>query len=149
MNGTPERGERCACGCPTCEYCTFGWNQPKCESHHRLIDHLTGRGKYADEICSDCDHDECELWAEAQPPEEPDPDECPPTHPEDCPSESECATAPSRPEFLEAEARDAMSLEIKRLTDLVIDLEEIIVYQAGVIREKAEVIEEMEADNKA
>ena len=61
MNGTPERGERCACGCPTCEYCTFGWNQPKCESHHR-----TGRGKYADEICSDCDHDECELWAEAQ-----------------------------------------------------------------------------------
>jgi len=77
MNGTPERGERCACGCPTCEYCTFGWNQPKCESHHRLIDHLTGRGKYADEICSDCDHDECELWAEAQPPEEPDPDECP------------------------------------------------------------------------
>ena len=59
MNGTPERGQRCACGCPTCEYCTFGWNQPKCESHHR-----TGRGKYADEICSDCDHDECELWAE-------------------------------------------------------------------------------------
>ena len=42
-----------------------------------------------------------------------------------------------------------MSLEIKRLTDLVIDLKEIIVYQAGVIREKAEVIEEMEADNKA
>ena len=31
---------------------------PKCESHHR-----TGRGKYADEICSDCDHDECEMAA--------------------------------------------------------------------------------------
>ena len=93
----------------------------------------------------------------------PDRDDCPPTHPENCTGEAdkdhaekirrailfgeELPGGPRAPATLEQ--IDAMSLEIKRLTDLVIDLEEIIVYQAGVIREKAEVIEEMEADNKA